>query len=170
MLVRSPFRGRTETSPRCVPHSATQCPRHAPRSERSLAGVVWASPSGDLYRLVRLLTTLCDRTLVPFCQSVSALEAAAVEYTCTGGGTLPRGYPTTLSGASDRTRPAPSLAESSARFNPRPDASGNGGSFGRDWYTRRPAQTSRKILRLALRTDPQETHSLPCDQKGCRKG
>jgi hypothetical protein len=69
--------------------------------------------------------------------------------------TLPRGYPTTLSGASDRTRPAPSLAESSARSNPRPDASGNGGSFGRDRYTRRPAQTSRKILRLALRTDPQ---------------
>jgi hypothetical protein len=69
--------------------------------------------------------------------------------------TLPRGYPTPLSGASDRTRPAPSLAESSAPSNPRPDASGHGGSFGRDWYTRRPAQTSRKILRLALRTDPQ---------------
>src|SRR5437016_11069944 len=127
MLVRSPFRGRTETSPRCVPHSATQCPRHAPRSERSLAGVVWASPSGDLYRLVRLLTTLCDRTLVPFCPSVSALEAAAVEYTCTGGGVGridPRGYPTTLSVASVLTRQAPVMAERYSRSNPLPARSG----------------------------------------------
>src|SRR5256714_15244441 len=93
------------------------CPERPWKSTNNASNVPIISPDGTLSSGLRLhkrsgilfmtdyLTTLCDRTLVPFCPSVSALEAAAVEYTCTGGGVGridPRGYPTTLSIASDR--------------------------------------------------------------------